>query len=148
MKFLNNIIKNKKVKFYAAMDREAAKSESHGMLTITATKDEALEYLNVYLKKIHSSHYTAWCDLHNLSSTNPMSWEKYFNECITPAEKHRYFICRQTFRIKNLVVLLRMFGGCIPIGCSFDILDEYKYLEAKSAKFRTESKVEDNNECI
>lgn len=124
------------IKLYAVIKREAPDK----FLTVTTKKDEAVEYALKLLKLEHLSHFQSWCILRNYSSNCPESWDIYFNDCISEAEKHDYIISKISYKLKDLAGIIRMFGGCVPLGCSYDLPVEYEYSKAKSefASFEAE----------
>lgn len=121
----NNV--NKKIYLYAVYKT----TDRDRFLTITVTKDEAEEYIIALLKNNNLNHYNSWCELQGLNPCCFESWRIYFDTCITDEEKSEYLICRICYALKDLIAMIRMFGGCEPIGCSFESPAEFEYVKTK-----------------
>lgn len=100
-------------------------------LCITLSKDEANEYAHALLKFAHRPHFQAWCALRDYDYTEESSWNEYFLTCINDAEKSQYIIRKVTYKLKDIVAIMRMFGGCSPIGCAFESEIEHDYAKSK-----------------
>jgi len=119
--------KKKKFKFFGAI----FKAKPEVLLTVTTSEKEALEYVNIIIKMNHLFHYKLWCDMRNFSLDSEKAWLQYFNDCVTEEEKFSYNIITFYYDIKTVASLARMFGGCIPLGASFDDESEYDLLKSK-----------------
>ena len=117
----------KKITFYAVLN----KREPSKFLTFTLTKKQAIEYGNKFLKAIHMEHFKQWCEYHNLNADMNDSWNIYFMKCLTADEKREIVINKIGYKWEDMTAILRMFGGCVPLGCSFDTPQEYSYLNLR-----------------
>ena len=105
------------------------------------------EYGYKYLRLKHFDHFKMWCELRSLSIDSEAAWATYFTKVLTYEEKAGYAIAKQTYKLNNLAAVLRMFGGCFPLGCSFDTETEYLYLKTKlEAQEEALQKIHDNVE--
>ena len=116
------------VSFFAVFKKE----NPDAFLTITVKKQEAIEYALKLLKLEHLSHFQAWCMLRDYDYNSQKPWDKYFEECISEAEKSDYIISKISYNIKDLAAIIRMFGKCAPLGCSYDTPVEYEYAKAQA----------------
>lgn len=114
----------RKLKFYAVADVK----ETSKFLTIVNTKKEAFEFGNKYLKLLHIDHFKRWCEVHNLNEHDDDSWHIYFLTVLTDEERQQLKIYKAVYKVREIASILRMFGGCNPLGCSFDTTSEYAYL--------------------
>lgn len=96
-------------------------------LTFTNEKSEATEYAFNYLIYKNFSHFKSWCELRDINFEDPKSAEEYFSTVIDQEEKNKYKVLKIDYAINDMVSILRMFGGCIPLGCSFDRPAEIQY---------------------
>ena len=119
---------NKKFIFYALSHN----SNPDIFLTVCATKNQAIEYLDTTLKQRYWSHFQAWCILHDRAISDICSWQEYAVECIPTQEKADYTIFKIMYRKSDIAAILRMFGDCVPIGCSFDTQLENEYQRSRS----------------
>lgn len=118
---------NKKLDFWVL----TKKDDPDKFLSITLSKAEAIEYAHTMLKFAHKPHFQAWCALRDYDWTTLSAWEQYFIECIDYEEKAEYSITNITYKLKDIAAIMRMFGGCSPIGCSFETPVEYDHAKAK-----------------
>ena len=119
--------RKKKVEFYAVCERDTPGN----FLTITCTKAEAAEYAYQYIKIKNLDHYEMWCNLREYDPASEKAWDEYFEKCISREEKLKYLITKITYKLKDVAAIMRMFGNCPPLGCSFDTQNEYNYLTYK-----------------
>lgn len=118
---------NKKINLYVL-----TKSDNPDrFLCIGLSKDNVNEYAHNLLKFAHKPHFQAWCALRDYDYMDIRSWERYFLECIDDEEKSEYIISNVTYKLKDIVAIMRMFGGCQPIGCSFETQVEYDHAKHK-----------------
>lgn len=118
---------NKKISFFIVQDNK----DSPNFLTVTCKKEDAVDFAYKYLRVKNFDHFKLWCDLRELDPQSDSAWERYFQTCLTIEEKRKYLIRKVTYKMNDLAAILRMFGGCLPIGCSFDTESEYNYLKYK-----------------
>ncbi len=120
---------NKKITFFVVQDKE--NKNPSNFLTVTCTKEDAIEYAYTYLKIQHVEHFKLWCDLRELDYNSKEAWNLYSKKCLTTEDLKRYIIRKITYTFNELTAILRMFGNCPPLGCSFDTPTEYSYLKYK-----------------
>ena len=120
-------VRNKRITFYVVQDE----LNPVNFLTLTCSKKDAIEFAYTYLKIQHIEHFKLWCDLRELDYNTEMAWELYSRKCITKEELKRYRIRKVSYTFNAVASMLRMFGRCNPIGCSFDTPTEYNYLKQK-----------------
>lgn len=118
---------NKVITFYCVSTLD----DPSKFLCLTCTKNEAIEYAYNYVRLKNYDHYQMWCDLRNYDKNSMSSWDEYFFKVIPIEEKRKYIVKKIKYKLKDVVAVLRMFGGCSPIGCSFDTQTEYSYLKQK-----------------
>ena len=119
----------KKITFYLVIDQ----SQNNQILTITSTKKQAIEYGYQFLKIKHYDHYSKWCELKELNPESENAWFRYFVNVLTIEEKSKYAVAKRVYTLETVAAIMRMFGGCTPLGCSFDSETEYIYLKSKLA---------------
>lgn len=117
----------RKVTFWAVVPHDG-----NGLYTITRTKKQALEYVDLAYYYNSRAHYSMWCGAHDLEEGDA-SWGRYVRDVLS--EKPELFDVRRiSYGMDGLAVLLRSFCGCKPIGCSFDSELETLSLIARAAK--------------
>lgn len=107
------------------------KDNNKNFLTITQSRYEALEYANRLLQIEVFEHYSLWCKSRNYDPADMSIWYIYFNDCLNEEQKQRYKIIKIKVFKKDLIAIMRMFGNCVPLGCSFDTPAEYEYTKNK-----------------
>lgn len=118
---------NKKVRFFVVIDKE----NPERFLTLTCNKKDAVDFCYKFLRIKKFNHFKLWCDLRNLNTADNSSWDLYYNQCVTPEEKRNYIIRKIVYKFNDVAAILRMFGGCMPVGCSYETKSEYEYLNYK-----------------
>ena len=123
----------KKLTFYIVVPTEKllSKEKKPHFLTITCKKDEAFDFIIKLLKLEKLNHFQMWCELRGLDKDSEKAWNKYFNTCVTREEKQKYAVNKITYKLNDVASIMRMFGGCLPLGCKFDTPSEYEYLKYK-----------------
>lgn len=92
--------------------------------SVVQSKKQAEEYINRLLYIENKTHFESWCALRGIES-NPKSqdfigsWFLYYNQCIATSPA-KYVYRKMSYSLKDLIVLLRIYNQCVPIGCSFD----------------------------
>lgn len=109
-------------------------------LSIGLSKNEMIEYAHTLLRFEHEPHFKSWCTLRGYDADQKASWDEYFKTCIDQYRKSEYFITNVLYRLEDVVAIMRMFGGCSPIGCTFETDTEYDH--AKSKKQLLECQIE------
>ena len=95
-------------------------------ITITSKMEGCLEHLKLLFRYNNSEHYTCWCNNNDFEVDTKESIDKYFNTCVSESSKAEYVILPMEFRWSDIVAIMRMFAGCVPLGASFDTAPEYK----------------------
>lgn len=115
--------KSKKLfKAYALMDKEKPET----FLTVTLTKNEALEYAVKYVLFVQfKDHFTQWCALRGLDTEDGQVWAEYLS--LNTEELERYIVKEIFYTYAELVALVRMFAHSQPLGCTFEIPAEEHY---------------------
>lgn len=119
--------KNKNISFFVVLDRE----NEQNFLTLTCDKEDAFDFAYKFIKIKNLNHFNMWCDLRGLDKNSDQAWNKYYIDCVSIEEKQKYIIRKITYKLKDVSAILRMFGGCLPLGCKFDTEQEYNYLKYK-----------------
>lgn len=131
----------KKIHFYAVTNKNQPKQ----ILTLTCTKMQAVDFCYRFLRVKHFDHFKMWCEMRDLDVNSESAWSTYFNNCIDKEERCEYLIHKKVYELNNVAAILRMFGGCLPMGCKFDTENEYKYLEYKLQTQEIASKLMQSN---
>lgn len=127
IKFIERIKNNRIIKAYMLI----SKDDPDNILTICLHKSEARMYAHMLLREKYLHHYENWCILHGYDVDSMTSWYIYFDEIVPDSEKEAYIITQVKYSYKNIAALMRMFAGCLPVGCDFEDEYEYDYAEAK-----------------
>lgn len=135
------IFKNKKLLKCFAVVR---KNDNSKFLTVTETKEQCFEYANTLLKLENFEHYQLWCKCRNYNLDDKDVWNQYFTDCLTEEDKCKYNIVEIKFNKTNLIAMIRMFAGCIPLNCSFDLPEEYVHLKLLEKEFMKINEGESN----
>lgn len=90
----------------------------HKFLTLTQTPEEALEYVDALEYNDHFDHYKNWCINKKLNYELDESWLFYKNTVL--GKYSDYAIFELKLEWEDIIAFIRMFQGCIPLGCSFD----------------------------
>ena len=143
--------KDKKIVAYAVITKQI----KNKFLTITKNTFEAYEYVMLLLKLQHQCHFDSWCLTRKLDKDNPNNWLVYYENCIEDEEKDNFQIIKIKYHIRDVLAILRMFGNCFPLGCSFDtdverlyfktILNDRSSQEAENNNLEKNIDVEENN---
>lgn len=88
--------------------------------TVTKTKEEAFEYVNRKVRHDHSSHFVAWCDLHNYKADSPEAWNSYKYTVLSKEDFYKYKVQKIKFPFNKILSIMRIYFGYLPLGCSFD----------------------------
>lgn len=127
---------NRKLKLFVLTRRD----DPNRFLCISLTKKDILEYAHALLKFEHKPHFESWCLLRGYDPNDSKSWDKYFNICVNTVDTPTYIITNVSYKLQDVVAILRMFGGCAPIGCSFET--DIEYTHAKKKREAIECQVE------
>ena len=96
----------KKIPLYLIYRNEDPSS----LVTVLADKKQIDEFINRMIIVDNWDHFKMWCDLRNLDYKSTEE-----------AESKYTFIVKKTLYTKEaLASILRMFNGCVPVGCSYE----------------------------
>lgn len=102
------------------------------MLCITSTANEAQEYINKLLYFKYKQHFESWCFFKGIKEEDfSKYWVTYFNSVLKEEDKKSFWIQIMWYTKSELTAILRMFCGCKPLQCSFELPEEYAYVESK-----------------
>lgn len=116
-------------------------------LTITNTLNQAFEFIEKILRFENENHYKSWLTFRKLEDTQD-NWEEYFTYSIPDEEKLKYEVSLIKYSKQDLAAILRMFCGCVPLDCSFNIEAEYSYFEHKLQTMNIEMVPENQEEIM
>lgn len=123
--------------------RQGGAKVPHEFLTLTTTPDECWEYIDMLEYEDHRDHYIAWCEQRNLNPKDDNSWEAY--QEIVLGDNCDYAIFEMQITWEDVIAFLRMFQGCVPLGCSFDRVIEKVYF-ASQVKEMFNKKLKDKDD--
>ena len=123
---------NKKFKIYAV----GLKSEPDKFICYCNNKKEATEYAYNFLKLKNYEHFCQWCIYEELDKKSPEAFFQYYTKVISLEEKADYVIHKIYYKKKDISLLLRIFGKCIPLGCSYESEFEHFYFKAQEEKLQ------------
>ena len=115
--------KVKKLKIFGVAKKDAPEN----FLTIALKKEECVEYVKKYVLLEHLDHFLSWANLRNLDSHAIETQFAYLTDCIELDEWDKYIIVPLYYTYDEVVAIIRMFGNCTPLGCSFDKAMEKLY---------------------
>jgi len=118
--------RRKQINVYALIHKEFKDK----FLTIAKDKDSVYEYAMMFLKLTYQDHYERWCQIKQLDKDDYETWMMYYNECIDEKEKENLQILKVKYDLDNILAILRMFGKCVPLGCSFETQAERDYFRS------------------
>lgn len=132
--------KNSKITVYGL-----AKAETPNIyLTFVLRKQDLNEYLKKFILLEHFEHYRIWCTWNQHDICSKASEQLYFDTCIDPKELNTYIVKKLRYKLEDIVGILRMFGNCLPLECSFELPYEDAYFKAKFASLETNSDGDDS----
>ena len=137
---------NKTVPLYLVYKNENPES----LITVLANEKQINEFIDKMILVDNWDHFKMWCNLRKLDYKNVNSQYSYIDNYIetNPEEtESKYtFIVKKTFYTREaLSSILRMFNGCVPIGCSYENPVEITYANLIYSKLAEEvDKKEDN----
>lgn len=111
-----HIRSKKHVVLYALVTKDSP----NAFLTIANTKSDILEYASALLKLSNIDNFKTWCISNSFDFKDSKAWKYYLNKIVSNEEKDKYLIKCLHYRFEDLVAIMRMFGGCLPLGCSFN----------------------------
>ena len=118
----------KKIPLYLVYRNENPAS----LVTVLADKKQIDEFIDRMIIVDNWDDYKLWCNLRNLDYKNLESYYSYIDNYIATnpeeVESKYTFIVTKTFYTKEaLSSILRMFNGCVPLGCSYESPVEITY---------------------
>lgn len=116
---------NKKLTVYALVSKQI----KNRFLTISDDKTDVYEYAMLLLKLQHQDHFESWCQLRQIEKPDLNAWLRYYATSIDAEEKEDLQVIKVSYHKKDVIAMLRMFGNCFPIGCSFDTELERRYYD-------------------
>lgn len=118
--------KKKQITVYALIHTQV----KNKFLTISDNKYDMREYVMALLQIQHQAHFEAWCQLRALDKEDFDNWITYYSSCIPDEEKSSFQAVKIKYNIRDVTAIMRMFGNCFPIGCSFDTEAEHEYFNS------------------
>lgn len=118
----------KKIPLYLVYRNENPES----LITVLPDKKQINEFIDRMIIVDNWDHFKMWCSLRKLDYKDPENQSSYIDSYVAAnpdeAESRYTFIVRKTFYTKEaLSAILRMFNGCVPIGCSYESPIEVTY---------------------
>ena len=136
--------RNKKLKFFIVIH-----ADNPGVfLTIVRTKKEAVDFAYKYLRIKNFDHFEMWCSLRDYQTNSEQAWNEYFNKVVSIEEKQKYLVRSIQYNLSDLTAVLRMFCGCVPVGCSYETKAEYDYLNHKLETQKMAQEITDKLDSI
>lgn len=115
----------KRVTFFAAYN----KNRPEAFLTIALKKNDAFDYIKRMLTFENFNHFQRWCEIDDHDIDDDKTIDLYFDTVITDAKKNDFAIAKISYAMSDIVAMMRMFGQCVPLGCSFETAVEEAYYE-------------------
>lgn len=109
-------MKNKKITLYMIIIKEDNEYKVH---TITATKDQCLEYVEKYSRIKYQQHFDSWCDCHNIKDHDEIAWRLYCRNVLSEIMEDVYFK-KRIYSIEEVAEIFRSVNKYVPIGCSYE----------------------------
>ena len=113
------------------------------LVTVLTDKKQIDEFIDRMIIVDNWAHFKMWCNLRKLDYKNLENQYAYIDNYIAAnpeeAESNYTFIVRKTLYTKEaLASILRMFNGCVPIGCSYENPVEVTYANLIYSKLAEE----------
>ena len=118
--------KEKLTSVYAVSLTSDAENDQVEPLTIVATTDNALEYIDALLKIEHRDHFNSWCDLRGLEQ-NEDSWHEYTKVVISDDELEQFSILELKYTTQEIARMMRIYNSYLPVGASYENNVEHEY---------------------
>ena len=118
--------KKKQITVYALTHTQV----KNKFLTISDNKYDMYEYVMALLQIQHQAHFETWCQVRALDKEDFDNWVTYYSSCISDEEKSSFQAIKIKYNLRDVIAIMRMFGNCFPIGCSFDTEAEYEYFSS------------------
>lgn len=90
------------------------------VLTITTSRDEAVEFYSDFLREKHRHMFEPWCTDRNLDCKSSDAWKLYYKQNVSTAESDQYKIAKIPFGKNEMAAILRAFSNTPLIGCSYE----------------------------
>lgn len=129
----------KKIPLYLVYRNENPAS----LVAVLADKKQIDEFIDRMIIVDNWAHFKMWCNLRKLDYKSLESQYSYIDNYVATnpeeAESKYTFIVRKTLYTKEaLASILRMFNGCVPIGCSYESPVEVTYANLIYSKLAEE----------
>lgn len=115
-----------RVKLYAVTSNKPTFEEClNNMITIVKNVKQADEYIYNMIFIENSQHFTMWCELHEKDAKDKKVFYDYLMK-VYPDESPftKYLIIPLKYTKDNLCALLRMLSGSVPVGASYETVQE------------------------
>lgn len=124
----NFLKKKKKVFVYLVYRNE----QEDSLVTILSQQDQINEFIDRMVIIDHWKHYVAWCKLRELNYKTKTSESAYIDNFYKIATQedikhYTYIVKKVAYNTDAIASILRMFNGCVPIGCSYEFKGEFAY---------------------
>lgn len=111
------------------------------VITILPNKKYIGNYIYRHITTTHLSHYTKWCENHNMDSSLMTTVVNYVNTCWGDCLDD-YAVVKQRFNPTEMARTLRMLAYSLPVGGEWETQDEMtNYCEFTQACATLEEKV-------
>lgn len=124
----NFLKKKEKVFVYLVFKNE----QEDSLVTILSKQGQIKEFIDKMVIIDHWDHYVAWCKLRELNYKDIESEQAYIENFYKTAtqedmQNYTYIVKRAAYNTDAIASILRMFNGCVPIGCSYEFKGELAY---------------------
>lgn len=101
------------------------KDDEENIVTVLDDKEQIQEYIRQRIILDNEPHYKAWAELHELDPLKEENKTEYVNQFLERTsdedlEQYSFIVRGFEFSLPDLASILRMFSGCVPIGCSYE----------------------------
>ena len=125
--------------------------DKDSLVTVLERKEQIKEFVDKNILAHNYKHFKAWCDLRQLDYTKEESENAYINNFLDAAteedlDKYTYIIKKAYYTKTALASILRMFNGCVPLGCSYETEVEQLYIDALIKKIEKDKQSDEKSE--
>lgn len=133
----------KKVYLYLVYKSEDANS----LVTVLEKEYQINEFINRNIIVHNYNHFKAWCKLREMDYTKIESENAYIDNFLDTAteeslNKYTYIVKKVYYTKTALASILRMFNGCLPLGCSYETEVEDVYAKVLVEEIEKEKQKE------
>ena len=137
----------KKIPLYLVYKNENPDS----LVTVLSDKKQINEFIDKMIIVDNWEHYKMWCELRKLNykdiSVQYSYIDNYINTNPEEAQSKYSFIVKKTiYTTEAMSSILRMFNGCVPIGCSYENPFEFTYANLLYSKLSEEEDKKEDTE--